>query len=212
MLPHTEGEHATAAAEASIADRIQEILLQQQVDKLLDDWLASLRAQGSVQILKPGRGGAMSGTTTAERPRDDNRPAPRIESGGEKRLGLRPVKKRSIAGHIRGATAWLIAGVVALVIVVVGGFWWYSTTADFQGRVGKEIVSVLENATGGRVELRGVKLQPVGSGDRGRWAGDSWAGRAGRSAVSSADKIQVRVKITNFFAHATGPGWRRMWG
>jgi hypothetical protein len=41
-------------AEATIADRIQEILLQQQVDKLLDDWLTSLRAQGSVRILKPG--------------------------------------------------------------------------------------------------------------------------------------------------------------
>ena len=34
--------------------RVQEILLQQQVDKLLDDWLAALRAQGSVRILKPG--------------------------------------------------------------------------------------------------------------------------------------------------------------
>jgi hypothetical protein len=28
--------------------------LQQQVDKLLDDWLATLRAQGSVRILKAG--------------------------------------------------------------------------------------------------------------------------------------------------------------
>jgi hypothetical protein len=43
-----------APAEASIADHIQEILLQQQVNKLLDDWLASLRAQGSVRIVKPG--------------------------------------------------------------------------------------------------------------------------------------------------------------
>jgi hypothetical protein len=37
-----------------IADRIQEILLQRQVDKLLDDWLTSLRAEGSVKIVKPG--------------------------------------------------------------------------------------------------------------------------------------------------------------
>jgi hypothetical protein len=29
-------------------------LLQQQVDKLLDDWLTSLRAEGSVKIVKPG--------------------------------------------------------------------------------------------------------------------------------------------------------------
>jgi translocation and assembly module TamB len=48
--------------------------------------------------------------------------------------------------------------VVALVIVLVGGFTWYSTTQDFQSRVAKEIVSVLENATGGRVEVHGVDV------------------------------------------------------
>ena len=54
MLPAYQKENAPAPPEATIADRIQEILLQQQVDKLLDDWLATLRAQGSVRILKPG--------------------------------------------------------------------------------------------------------------------------------------------------------------
>ena len=54
MLPAYRKENAPAPPEATIADRIQEILLQQQVDKLLDDWLATLRAQGSVRILKPG--------------------------------------------------------------------------------------------------------------------------------------------------------------
>jgi len=51
MLPAYQKENAPAPPEATIADRIQEILLQQQVDKLLDDWLATLRAQGSVKIL-----------------------------------------------------------------------------------------------------------------------------------------------------------------
>ena len=54
MIPAYEKEKMAPPAEATIADRIQEILLQQQVDKLLDDWLATLRAQGSVRILKPG--------------------------------------------------------------------------------------------------------------------------------------------------------------
>jgi peptidyl-prolyl cis-trans isomerase SurA len=49
-----EKQKVTPPPEASIADRIQEILLQQQVNKLLDDWLTSLRAQGSVRMLKPG--------------------------------------------------------------------------------------------------------------------------------------------------------------
>lgn len=53
MLPAYAKEHVTPPPEASIADRIHEILLQQQVDKLLDDWLTALRAQGSVVIIKP---------------------------------------------------------------------------------------------------------------------------------------------------------------
>jgi peptidyl-prolyl cis-trans isomerase SurA len=54
LVPAYEKEKVTAPAEATIAARIQEILLQQQVDKLLDDWLTSLRAEGSVKIVKPG--------------------------------------------------------------------------------------------------------------------------------------------------------------
>jgi peptidyl-prolyl cis-trans isomerase SurA len=54
MIPAYQKENATPPAEATVADRIKEILLQQQVDKLLDDWLTALRAQGSVRILKPG--------------------------------------------------------------------------------------------------------------------------------------------------------------
>jgi hypothetical protein len=54
MVPMYQKENAQPPTEASVADRIQEILLQQQVDKLLDDWLSALRAQGSVRILKPG--------------------------------------------------------------------------------------------------------------------------------------------------------------
>jgi hypothetical protein len=56
MLPAYAKEHVAAPAEATISDRIGEILLQQQVDKLLDDWLASLRAQGSVVTMKPEEG------------------------------------------------------------------------------------------------------------------------------------------------------------
>ena len=37
-----------------IKKRIEEVLLQQQVSALLEDWLKSLRAEGSVQIMTPG--------------------------------------------------------------------------------------------------------------------------------------------------------------
>lgn len=54
LLPEYQRENATPPAEATVSDRIQEILLQQRVDKLLDDWLTALRAQGGVTILQPG--------------------------------------------------------------------------------------------------------------------------------------------------------------
>jgi hypothetical protein len=54
MLPAYAEEGVTPPAQTTLADRIQEILLEQQVNKLLDDWLTALRAQGSVRILKPG--------------------------------------------------------------------------------------------------------------------------------------------------------------
>ena len=54
LVPAYAAEKVTPPEEAAIADRIQEILLQQQVNKLLDDWSTSLRAEGSVRIVKPG--------------------------------------------------------------------------------------------------------------------------------------------------------------
>ncbi len=47
-------QHATPPPLRTISSRIQEVLLQQQVSSLLDDWLQSLRAQGSVVVLHPG--------------------------------------------------------------------------------------------------------------------------------------------------------------
>ena len=54
MLPEYASQKAVPPKLADISDRIQEILLQQRVSKLLGDWLTSLRAQGTVQIMKPG--------------------------------------------------------------------------------------------------------------------------------------------------------------
>ena len=54
MVPAYQKEGVAPAAEAPIVDRIQEILLQQRVTKMLDDWLTSLRVQGSVLMMKPG--------------------------------------------------------------------------------------------------------------------------------------------------------------
>jgi peptidyl-prolyl cis-trans isomerase SurA len=54
MIPVYQKQKVPRPPESTVADRIQEILLQQRVNKMLDDWLTALRAQGTVRILKPG--------------------------------------------------------------------------------------------------------------------------------------------------------------
>ncbi len=54
LLPQYAARKAAAPKEETIAKRIQEILLQQQVGNLLGDWLKSLRAQGTVRTIEPG--------------------------------------------------------------------------------------------------------------------------------------------------------------
>jgi len=54
MLPEYQKRGVTPPPLDSISDRIEEVLLQQQVTALLQDWLKSLRSQGSVVMMKPG--------------------------------------------------------------------------------------------------------------------------------------------------------------
>ena len=54
MLPEYARQNVTPPKLDSISARIEEVLLQQQVGNLLRDWLKSLRAQGSVWVMKPG--------------------------------------------------------------------------------------------------------------------------------------------------------------
>jgi peptidyl-prolyl cis-trans isomerase SurA len=56
VVPAFEKLKETPPTLQSVSPRIQEILLQQQVNSFLRDWLQSLREQGSVQILDPAYG------------------------------------------------------------------------------------------------------------------------------------------------------------
>ena len=51
LLPLYAAQKASAPKLDTISERIQEVLLQQQVSSLLGDWLKSLRAQGTVRIV-----------------------------------------------------------------------------------------------------------------------------------------------------------------
>jgi parvulin-like peptidyl-prolyl isomerase len=54
MLPQYAKRNVTPPKLDTIQKRIEEVLLQQEVGALLQDWLKSLRAQGSVKIMTPG--------------------------------------------------------------------------------------------------------------------------------------------------------------
>jgi peptidyl-prolyl cis-trans isomerase SurA len=56
MLPEYAKQKVTPPKLETISNRIEEVLLQQQVSALLQDWLKSLRAQGSVRMITPGGG------------------------------------------------------------------------------------------------------------------------------------------------------------
>ncbi|HWZ52670.1 MAG TPA: hypothetical protein VNW54_14515 [Granulicella sp.] len=52
LLPEYASRHMAPPKLDAIRDRIHEILLQQRVSRLLDDWLKTLRASGDVQMVK----------------------------------------------------------------------------------------------------------------------------------------------------------------
>jgi peptidyl-prolyl cis-trans isomerase SurA len=54
MLPEYARRSVTPPKLETVKKRIEEVLLQQEVSALLEDWLKSLRAQGSVRIIVPG--------------------------------------------------------------------------------------------------------------------------------------------------------------
>lgn len=54
MLPEYAKRNVTPPKLETISKRIEEVLLQQQVSALLEDWLKSLRAQGNVRMMTPG--------------------------------------------------------------------------------------------------------------------------------------------------------------
>ncbi len=128
-------------------------------------------------------------------------------SGPDANEPVTPVtRRRSHFARITRPAAWTLLGLLVLVLILLGGLAWYTTTPDFQRRVGKEVVSVLEDATGGRVELgsitfslRHLAIEADGLVIHGLEG-------PGEPPYLSADRVLVRVQILNFFAHTAGTG------
>ncbi len=56
LVPQFQGKHEKPPQIKALRPRIEEILVQQQISKQIDDWQATLRQQGSVRILVPAYG------------------------------------------------------------------------------------------------------------------------------------------------------------
>ena len=133
-------------------------------------------------------------------------------SDGEKRPLPQKVQenlarvKRSLGGRVAHVIAWIFGGISILLLVLMGGFAWYSTTNDFNQRVGKAVVGVLENATGGRVELKKISFNLWHLAVEADGLVIHGLEAPGEAPYLSADKIQVRVRIFSFFSHVAGSG------
>lgn len=113
---------------------------------------------------------------------------------------------RSRSQRVAKAIAWTAGSVGALVLVLIGAIALYSTTADFQHRVAGEIVSVLEDSTGGRVEIGSVHFSLWHLSVEVNGLVIHGLEGPGEAPYVAADKIEVRVRILSFLAHATGTG------
>jgi translocation and assembly module TamB len=114
--------------------------------------------------------------------------------------------KRSLATRMGRAVGWTVIGFVVLVAVLFGAFAWYSTTDDFNRRVGRQVVQVLEDATGGRVELgrisfdlRHLAIEADGLVIHGLEG-------PGEAPYLAVDKVDLRLKLLNLLSYSAGAG------
>jgi translocation and assembly module TamB len=114
--------------------------------------------------------------------------------------------KRSLATRMGRGVAWCVIGFVILVMVLAGTFAWYSTTDDFNRRVGKEVVKVLEDATGGRVELKRISFDLRHLAIEADGLVIHGLEGPGEAPYLAVDKIELRVKLFNLLSHVTGAG------
>ncbi len=97
--------------------------------------------------------------------------------------------------------AWVVLGVVGLAAVLALVATWYTGTDDFQHRVGGEVVSTLENATGGRVELRHLSFDLWHLAIEADGLVIHGTEGPGEMPYLSASKIFLRLRISMILTH-----------
>jgi translocation and assembly module TamB len=108
--------------------------------------------------------------------------------------------------HWLRVIGWIAASFVGLVLVVVSFLSWYTTTADFQRRVGGEVVSVLEDATGGKVDLQHISFNLWHLAIEADGLVIHGTEGPGQMPYLSAAKILLRLHINMVLTHIRGLG------
>ena len=110
------------------------------------------------------------------------------------------VPHRSPLRHFRRA-ALVVSGIVALLLVAAA---WYVTTPQFENRVRTKLVSVLERATGGRVELGAFHWRPLHLEVEVDNLTIHGLEAPGEIPYAHIDKGLIRAKILSFFRPKIG--------
>ena len=143
-----------------VAPRIQEILLEQQVNVLFDNWLNNLRQQGDVEVLDPDLAPNLLPLRLRKLPKP--RAAPEKEAYERARnashlrraappeplrRGMRSRLRRFFLRHLPLAVA---CAVVLLALLSVG-LYFAASSAAFENVVRERLIASIEDLTGGRV-------------------------------------------------------------
>jgi translocation and assembly module TamB len=125
-----------------------------------------------------------------------------LASQGSPAVAQKPVRRSRWLRII----AWTAGSILLLLVVLLLGLSWYTTTADFQRRVGGEVVSVLEDSTGGRVELGHISFSLWHLAIEADNLVIHGTESAGEMPYLSAAKIFIRLRIDTFISHTVTKG------
>jgi translocation and assembly module TamB len=108
--------------------------------------------------------------------------------------------------RLRGTLGKTLLGLVFVVFALIAGVAIYSTTDDFQRRVGAEVKQVLEDSTGGRVDIGHVSFSLLHLAIEVQGLVIHGTEPADQSPYLSVARIYVRVRINTFLSHVQGSG------
>jgi translocation and assembly module TamB len=111
-----------------------------------------------------------------------------------------PAKKRFRWKHV----FLILAGVAILLAVCVVLLAWYANSSGFQDRVRRQVIATIEQATGGRVELKAFRWRLIHLELEAEDLTIHGLEPAGEIPYAHIDKLRVQAKILSFFSPKVG--------